>query len=157
MKLTEVFQPENILPDLAATRKEEAIPEMVNQLCATGTLPKAQATNVEKAMLRREELGSTGIGKGVAVPHAKVPGVKGVIGAFARSKTGVEFNSLDGQPVFLIFMLVSAPDTVEPHLEALRKITALLKLEDICSFLRRAKDRAEMISLLAEADEILSK
>lgn len=157
MKLSEFFAPDNILPDLKATRKEEAIPELVAQLCASGSLPKAQAPGVEKAMLRREELGSTGIGKGVAVPHAKVAGVKGVLGAFARSKTGVEFNSLDGQPVFLIFMLVSAPDTVEPHLEALRKITALLKQEDICSFLRRAKDRDEMVALLGEADEILSK
>jgi len=157
MKLSEFFAPANILPDLAAARKEEAIPEMVAQLCASGSLPRAQAASVEKAMLRREELGSTGIGKGVAVPHAKVPGIKGVLGAFARSKNGVEFNSLDGQPVFLIFMLASAPDTVEPHLEALRKITALLKNDDICSFLRRAKDRNEMVALLREADEILSK
>ena len=157
MKLSEFFAPDNILPDLKATRKEEAIPEMVAVLCASGSLPKAQAPSVEKAMLRREELGSTGIGKGVAVPHAKVAGVKGVLGAFARSKTGVEFNSLDGQPVFLIFMLVSAPDTVEPHLEALRKITALLKDEDICSFLRRAKDRDEIAALLREADDRLNK
>jgi PTS system fructose-specific IIA component/PTS system nitrogen regulatory IIA component len=157
MKLSDFFAPENIVADLVATRKEDAIPEMVSRLCESGTLPKTQAPGVEKAILRREELGSTGIGKGVAVPHAKVAGVKGVLGAFARSKTGVEFNSLDGQPVFLIFMLVSAPDTVEPHLEALRKITALLKDEDICSFLRRAKDRDEMAGLLREADERLSK
>ena len=157
MKLSDFFAPENIVADLAATRKEDAIPEMVRQLCASGALTKAQAPGVEKAILRREELGSTGIGKGVAVPHAKVAGVKGVLGAFGRSRTGVEFNSLDGQPVFLIFLLVSAPDTVEPHLEALRKITALLKNEDICSFLRRAKDRNEMVALLREADEILSK
>ena len=100
MKLSDFFAPENIVADLAATRKEEAIQEMVRQLCASGALPKAQAAGVEKAILRREELGSTGIGKGVAVPHAKVVGVKGVLGAFGRSRHGVEFNSLDGQPVY---------------------------------------------------------
>jgi PTS system fructose-specific IIA component/PTS system nitrogen regulatory IIA component len=157
MKLSDFFALENIVADLAATRKEEAIQEMVRQLCASGALPKSQSAGVEKAILRREELGSTGIGKGVAVPHAKVVGVKGVIGAFGRSRQGVDFNSLDGQPVYLVFLLVSAPDTVEPHLEALRKITALLKDEDICSFLRRAATREDMAELLREADSRLSR
>ena len=157
MKLSEFFASENIVAELAATRKEDAIQEMVRQLCASGSLPKTQSAAVEKAILRREELGSTGIGKGVAVPHAKVIGIKGVIGAFGRSRQGVDFNSLDGQPVYLVFLLVSAPDTVEPHLEALRKITALLKDEDICSFLRRAASRQEMADLLREADDRLGR
>jgi PTS system fructose-specific IIA component/PTS system nitrogen regulatory IIA component len=157
MKLSDFFAPENIVAELASARKEDAIHEMVLQLCASGSLPKAQSAAVEKAILRREELGSTGIGKGVAVPHAKVVGIKGVIGAFGRSRTGVDFNSLDGQPVYLVFLLVSAPDTVEPHLEALRKITALLKDEDICSFLRRAANRQEMADLLREADDRLAR
>jgi len=157
MKLSDFFPRENIVSELSATRKEEAIHELVRQICAVGALSKNQAGGVEKAILRREELGSTGIGKGVAVPHAKVAGVKGVLGAFGRSTRGVEFDALDGQPVHLIFLLVSSPDTVEPHLEALRKVTLLLKDDDFCSFLRRAKDQAEMSDLLREVEERLRK
>jgi nitrogen PTS system EIIA component len=155
MRLSEFFPKDSILPELTATRKEEAIREMVRQLGANDTLSKAQTAVVEKAILRREELGSTGIGKGVAVPHAKVAGVKGVIGVFGRSTRGVEFDALDGQPVHLIFALVSSPDTVEPHLEALRKVTAMLKDDDFRAFLRRAKDKAELTDLLREAEDRL--
>ena len=156
MKLSEVFGSENIVAEMTAVRKGEAIRELIRRLCATGRLAEDLASEVERAVMRREELGSTGIGKGVGVPHAKCIGVEGVIGALGRSTGGVEFDSLDGQAVHLIFLLVSSPDTVEPHLEALRKVTALLKDRDLCAFMRRAKDQGELADLLCEAEERLA-
>lgn len=155
MKLSEFFAKDNIVPELAAAGKDEAIHEMVKQVCGNGSIPKNQSAEVEKALLRREELGTTGIGKGVAVPHAKVKGVKGIIGVLGRSITGVSFDALDGQPVHLVFMIISAPDTMEPYTEALRKVMALLKEDDYCAFLRRAKDQSEISDLLREVEERL--
>ena len=155
MKLSEVFGKEHLVGELTASGKGEAIRELVRRLCDKGSLPNELAQKVERAVLRREELGSTGIGKGVGVPHAKCAGVSGVIGAVGRSRQGVEFNALDGQPVHLIFLLVSGPDAVKPHLEALRKVTALLKDGDFCAFMVRAKDDAEMSELLGEAEQRL--
>ena len=116
-------------------------------------LSKELAADTEKAILRREELGSTGIGKGVAVPHAKVTGITGTVGALGRSRDGVSFNSLDGQPVQLIFLLISSPEEVEMHLRVLRKVTALIKDDDFCNFLKRAGDRDELADLLREAED----
>jgi len=152
MKLSEIFPFESIVPDLAGTQKDEVIRDLIRQLCASGSLKEDLASEAEHAILRREDLGSTGIGKGVAVPHAKHAGVKGVIGAFGRSVNGVEFDAIDGQPVHLVFLLLSSPDAVEPHIAALRRITTLLKDGDICMFMQRAQDRDELTALMGEAD-----
>jgi len=155
MTLSEVFAEENIISGLAATRKEEAIRELLHRLSATGSIAEDRVPDIERALLRREELGSTGIGKGIGIPHVKHAGVGGVIGAFGRSVAGVEFAALDGQPVHLIFLILSSPDAAEPHLEVLRKIATLLKDDDIFAFMRRAKDRAELVELLHESEERL--
>lgn len=157
MKLEDVFAKEHIIPALTSTEKDATIRELVGRLSETGHLTKTQAVDVEHALMRREELGSTGIGKGVAVPHAKHTAVDGVIGALGRSIPGIAFESLDGRPVHLVFLLVSSPDAVEPHLAALRKVTALLKDDDLCTFLKRAKNGTELADLLREADERLSE
>jgi mannitol/fructose-specific phosphotransferase system IIA component (Ntr-type) len=152
MKFSKVFSKESIIPELTASRKEDAIRELVGQLASAGAIPEGLATAAEKAVLRREELGSTGIGKGVAVPHAKLAGIKGVVGALGRSSDGVAFSALDGQPVHLIFLLISSPDEAEGHLRALRKVTALLKDDDFCAFMRRASSQADLVDLLLEAE-----
>ena len=155
MTLSEVFAGENIIPEMEATQKDAAIRELLQRLQSSGSLPKGQVSDIEHALLRREELGSTGIGKGIGVPHAKHAGVKGVVGALGRSTQGVEFAALDGQPVHLIFLLLSSPDAVEANLEALRKVTMLLKDDDIFAFMRRAKSRTELSELLRESEERL--
>ena len=155
MKLSEVFAEQNIIAELTATQKDDAIRELVRQLCVSSALDNEQASEVEHALLRREALGSTGIGKGVGVSHAKHPGVEGVIGAFGRSTQGVKFAAIDGQPVHLIFLLIGSPDAVEPHLAALRGVTTLLKDNDMIAFMHRAKNRAELVDLLHESDERL--
>ena len=157
MRLLEFFAEEHIAAELASTRKSDALEELVQKLCDSGCLRKSEVQDVLRALMRREELGTTGIGKGVAVPHAKHAGVRGVVGALGRSTKGVEFDALDGQPVYLIFLIVSSPDAVEPHLKALKKVTALLRDEDLCAFLKRAKDQAELTELLDEAEERLAQ
>lgn len=157
MKLSAYFQKQHILADLAAATKRDAIKEMVQVLCDHGGVDPAEANGILRAVMRREDLGTTGIGKGMAVPHAKHAGVKGVIGALGLSRQGVEFDALDGQPVQLIFLIISAPDAVAAHLDALKKITALLRDQDFCNFLKRAKDQSELIELLDEAEERLAQ
>jgi PTS system fructose-specific IIA component/PTS system nitrogen regulatory IIA component len=105
--------------------------------------------------MSREELGSTGIGKGVAVPHAKHESVEGLVAAFGRSAAGVEFAALDGQPVQLIFLLLSSKDVSGQHLEALARVARLVRDDKFCRFLREAKDRGELAELLQEADSHL--
>lgn len=153
MKLSECFAEDDIIAALTATDKVGVIHEMIRHLCDTGSVPKKQAAGIERTVMRREDRGTTGIGKGVAIPHAKHTGIRGTVGCFARARDGIEYEALDGQPVTLIFLLVSAPDAVDPHVEALRKITELIKDDDFCAFMRRAKDRAELVELLRESNE----
>ena len=157
MKLQEVFGKKSIIPALSTTDKGSIIREMVTHLCSNGSLDTKDAKIVEAALLRREELGSTGIGKGVAVPHAKHPAVKGVVGVIGRSEEGIDFDALDGHPVHLVFLLVSSPEAVEPHLATLRKITMLLKEDDLCMFLQRTADSNELAALMSESDERLAE
>ncbi len=155
MKLLDIFPKDNIIPGLEATEKRDVIRELVEWLCRNEALDREHMSSLESALIRREELGTTGIGKGLAVPHAKHAGVTSVVGVFARSRRGVEFDALDGQKVHLVFLLVSSPDAVEPHIEALRKITTLFKDDELCAFLRRPQDTDELAELFREADERL--
>ncbi len=157
MKLSEIFTEDRIVEAIAPGAKHDVLDEMVRKLVESGALAKDEARDVSRALMRREELGSTGVGKGVAVPHAKHAAVEGVLGVLGRSDDGLEFDSLDGQPVRVLFMLVSSPDCIEPHIEALRKVTTLLRDEDFLSFIARAKDKAELVELIAEAEERLAR
>jgi len=155
MKLSELVTEDRILPRLAAVSKAGVLEEMVGLLCSSGALAGKDASDVEQALMRRETLGTTGIGKGIALPHAKHAGVKGTIAALGRSVGGVDFDALDGQPVHLVFLLVSAPDAAGAYLEALRRVTDVIRDDDLCSFMRRAEDGDELMELLREADERL--
>ena len=100
----------------------------------------------------REDLGSTGIGKGVAVPHAKHDSVDGLVAAFGRSKKGIEFAALDGQPVQLVFLILSSKEHSGQHLGALARVARLVRDDRFCRFLREAKDAKDLVDLFAEAD-----
>jgi mannitol/fructose-specific phosphotransferase system IIA component (Ntr-type) len=106
--------------------------------------------------MAREQLGSTGIGQGLAVPHAKHEKVQDLVAAFGRSRKGIEFDSLDGEPVYLVFLLLSNKEASGLHLEALAYITKLLRDELFCRFLRDAANKDAVIELLREADEKLA-
>ncbi len=152
MKLSDFVVREAILVDLQATGKEAAIREIVQSLAHSGRLAEADTDGVARAILNREELGSTGIGQGVAVPHTRHPKVERLIGTVALSRKGVDFAALDGDPVDIFFLLVSPPNQPGDHLRALENISRHLKDERFVSFLRQAKTREQVIELLDEAD-----
>jgi mannitol/fructose-specific phosphotransferase system IIA component (Ntr-type) len=153
MKLSDFVVRDAILVDLQATGKEEAIREIVQSLHAAGRLPDAEVDGVIKAILNREELGSTGIGMGVAVPHTRYPRVDRLIGTVALSRRGVDFAALDSEPVDILFLLISPPNQPGDHLRALEKISSHLKKERFVSFLRQSRTPDEVWELLEEADQ----
>ena len=152
MKLTEFVVSKAILPDMKVTTKEEAIRTMVGSLVKAGSLGKDSEEAVVEAILKREELGSTGIGNGVAVPHTKHPSVSTLMSCVALVKDGVDFASLDGEDVFILFMLVSPPDRPGDHLRGLENISRHLRSQDFCNFLKQSTTVKGVWELLAEAD-----
>ena len=153
MKLTEVVVTKAILPNMKVTTKEDAIRTMVASLTKSGSLNAEDEEAVVAAILKREELGSTGIGNGVAVPHTKHPSVSKLMATVALVKDGVDFASLDGEDVFILFLLVSPPDRPGDHLRGLENISKHLRNQNFCNFLRQASTSKEVIELLHEADE----
>ncbi len=141
-----------VLAQLSATDKEGAIREMVGALCKAGQVDNDESESIVKAILKREELGSTGIGRGVAVPHTKHPSVDRLVGTVAVSSLGVDFASLDGEVVHLFFLLVSPPDRPGDHLRALENISRQLRDDTFCRFLKQAKTTEDIQQLLNEAD-----
>ena len=152
MKLTDFVVPEAIIPELQVTSKEDAIRSMVAALKEAGSIPADDEEGIVSAVLKREELGSTGIGNGVAVPHTKHPSVDRLIATVALAKDGVDFASLDGEDVFILFLLVSPPDRPGDHLRGLENISRHLRNQNFCNFLKQASSAAEVIDLLNEAD-----
>ena len=125
---------------------------MVQALVEAGKVEQDQFESIVKAILKREELGSTGIGRGVAVPHTKHPSVDRLVGTVAVSSAGVDFTSLDGETVHLFFLLISPPDRPGDHLRALENISRQLRDDTFCRFLKQAKTTEEIQQLLDEAD-----
>jgi len=152
MKLTDFVIREAILPNLNVKSKEAAIRSMVESLATAKHLNADDAEGVIAAILKREELGSTGIGNGVAVPHTKHPSVDHLVATVALAPEGVDFASLDGEDVFILFLLVSPPDRPGDHLRALENISRHLRNHNFCNFLRQSKTATAVIELLDEAD-----
>ena len=152
MKLTEFVIKDAIVPNLKATTKEDVIREMVGSLKAKGAIKAEDEEEVIAAILKREELGSTGIGNGVAVPHTKHPAVDELVATVAVSKDGVDFASLDGESVHILFLLVSPLDRPGDHLRGLENISRHLRGQDFCSFLRQSETVAAIWGNLQEAD-----
>ena len=153
MKFKDFVVPSAISIALRSEEKRPAIREMIEALRDAGSVAGEDVDSIVRAIMKREEVGSTGIGKGVAVPHAKHPKVKRIIGTVARSVKGVEFNALDGQPVKLVFLLISPPDAPGPHIMALERIFTLLKNDDFCRFALASERPSDMMELLKEADQ----
>lgn len=137
---------------LAAEEKEDAIREMVQSLRDAGKIDAGETEGIVRAILKREELGSTGIGRGIAVPHTKHASVEQLLGTVAVSHEGVDFDSLDGEKVHLLFLLVSPPDRPGDHLRALENISRQLRNDTFCRFLKQSKSPDDVWQLLEEAD-----
>lgn len=152
MKFSDFVCPEAIRVNLQATDKEGVIREMTTALLEAGQIQANEFENIVRAILNREELASTGIGRGVAVPHTKHASVSRLVGTTAISRTGIDFASLDGEQVELLFLLISPPDRPGDHLRALESITQQLRDDDFCRRLKEVGSLEDMKRLLDLSD-----
>jgi len=155
MKFSAFIIHEAVIPDLKATTARAAVDEMVQSLIAAKTLRANQRRAIVDAVMRREKKGTTGFGNAVAIPHAKHDGVRGVVGAVALSREGIDFAALDRQPVHLLFLLLSNPEEPEAHLKAMEHIFRCIKNDTLRRFMCQATARDDLIEVLHEADEEL--
>jgi mannitol/fructose-specific phosphotransferase system IIA component (Ntr-type) len=152
MKLREFIVTEAITPELQAVDRDSAIRELVTALAAGGALPADAIEDVVAAVVKREQNGSTGFGKGVAVPHVKHPKVKAMCGAVGRAVGGIDFAALDHQPVYTIFLLLSPENQPQQHLQAMNIVFSNLQKDMFRRFLRQSTTREAIVELLDEAD-----
>jgi mannitol/fructose-specific phosphotransferase system IIA component (Ntr-type) len=150
MRMTDFVVREAIVPDLHATNKEGVIREMVESLRSANAFKNAETEEIVKAILKRELLGSTGIGRGVAIPHTKHPSVDRLVGTVALSKAGVGFDSLDGEPVHVFVLLISPQDRPGDHLRALENVSRRLRDDAFVKALRMATTREAIWDLLSD-------
>jgi len=151
MKVVDILDPEAILPDMHATSKSAALEELASVVVRRH--PSIDGVRLVDVLHEREELGSTAIGEGIAIPHGKLPGITSVVAVFGRSLKGIEFDSLDGSPTRLFFLLVAPEDSAGAHLKALARISRLLKDRDFRSRLFEGKTREELFAIIREEDE----
>ena len=152
MRMSEFIVREAISPELAANQKEGIIREMVGNLRGAGYFKGSEAEDVVKAILKRETLSSTGIGDGVAIPHAKHVSVDRLVGAVALSSKGVPFDSVDNEPVYVLVMLVSPQERPSEHLRALEGVSRCLKDKNFVLKLRQATSAHQIWELICEHD-----
>jgi len=152
MRMSDFVVRDAIVPELSANSKESVIREMVESLRAAGYFKGGEPEDIVKAILKRELLGSTGIGRGVAIPHTKHNSVERLIGTVALSKAGVAFDSLDGEPVHVFVLLISPQDRPGDHLRALENVSRSLRDDGFVHALQKASTRDAVWGLLQEAD-----
>ncbi len=152
MKLLDIVVANAIIPNLAATERDAAIAEIIDSLVAAGALSRTLRDEFIKAVVKRENRGSTGFGHGVAVPHVKHAAISKMAVAVAISRAGVDFNALDKQPVYSILLLLSPEDQPEEHLDAMEAIFGNLSQETFRRFLRQARSTDDIVTLMEEAD-----
>ncbi|HHN77964.1 MAG TPA: PTS sugar transporter subunit IIA [Phycisphaerales bacterium] len=152
MKLTEIVHESAILPALESVDRDGVLAELVDALVGAGAIEPGIRDEILAKLIERETKGSTGFGRGVAVPHAKHPGVPRLTAAIGLSERGIDFAALDKQPVFSVFLLLSPHDQPEDHLQAMEVIFKNLRKDTFRRFLRQAGSVEEIRTLLEEAD-----
>lgn len=150
MRMSDFVVRDSITPSLTQTNKDGVIREMVESLRRAGYFPGSEPEDIVKQIMKRETLGSTGIGRGVAIPHTKHTSVDKLVGSVAVSKGGVAFDSLDGEPVHVLVMLISPQDRPGDHLRALENVSRSLKDDGFVRALRGAQTRDEIWTLLTD-------
>src|SRR5262245_27520553 len=152
MKLSQIVADGAIVPRLGTRDRDEVVTELVDALISSGSAGARLRQELINRVLDREKRGSTGFGKGVAVPHVKHKSVTKMAAAIGLSQGGVEFNALDKQPVYSVFLLLSPEDRPEDHLQAMELIFKNLSKETFRRFLRQATTTEDVRTLLDEAD-----
>jgi PTS system nitrogen regulatory IIA component len=153
MQIMDFLAKKAIVADIKSAKKEDVIRELVDALIASGEIEKRFRNKLIDALMGREALGSTAIGQGIAIPHAKCDCVTSLIAAFGLSKKGVDFDSLDGEPAYIFFLLVAPQDSAGPHLKALARISRLLKDKYFRDSLRACADDKSIIKIISTEDE----
>ena len=153
MKLSDFVVKDAIIPELKATTRDQALRELVTALAAAKAFPEKDADTIYKALLEREKRATNAFGYGVAVPHAKHGGLKKVVCAIGRSPAGIDFAALDGGLVHIVTLLVSPAENPDRHLQAMERVWAALQDERIRKFLRQSATKAEILDVIAEADQ----
>jgi nitrogen PTS system EIIA component len=150
MKIEDILAQDLVLPDLAARSKTDVLVELARAVSRQH--PELDRERLVQALEDRERLNSTALGEGVAIPHGKLSGIKRVFAAFARSRQGVDFHSLDGEPTHLFFLLVAPEDSAGAHLKALARISRLLKDESFRTRLMQAPDATSLYDAIRQED-----
>lgn len=150
MDLTDLTSAEAVFPQLRASSKKNFLQEISQKM---SPLVGADHRELFAALLERERLGSTGMGRGVAIPHCRLPNVTKLVGGFAQLETPIDFESVDGDPVDLIYVLIAPESAGSDHLKALARISRALRDQTMCQKLRGARDAAAVYALFADHEE----
>lgn len=153
MSFSELLPNDSIVFDLQATSRDDALQEILTKVNENGHLKEGTFDEILAKLVEREELGSTGVGNGIAVPHTKYESFDSPLLCIARSSKGVSFGALDGEPVHLFFMLLSPDKNATDHLKALTFISTALRDEFFCKFLKNASSQEDMLETIQEMDE----
>jgi PTS system nitrogen regulatory IIA component len=151
MRLSELLYEDSVIPDMKATDKTEVLEELVEAL--RKRLPSLDKNALVKVLLERERLGSTGIGDGIAIPHGKFHGVDQPIISFGRSLKGLDFESVDGEPAYLFFLLVAPENSASVHLKALARVAKILKNSTYRKTLMEAPGKKQLYDAIILDDE----
>jgi len=152
MKLSDFVKSKAIIANMEPTDRNGVIRALVASLAAAGEIDAADVETIAKAIIQRENQGSTGFGKGVAVPHVKHPKIKRIMAAVGRSAQGVDFAALDRAPVYTVVLLLSPPESPDGHLQAMENIFRHLQRDNFRRFLRQAETQDAIVELIKEAD-----
>ncbi|HQP10399.1 MAG TPA: PTS sugar transporter subunit IIA [Candidatus Omnitrophota bacterium] len=157
MKISDFLCAKAISCDLKSTTKADVIAELLDLLISAGSFEKKHRKKVLEILMAREALGSTAIGQGIAIPHGKYENIKKLVGCLGVSKQGINFDSLDGEPAYIFFLLVAPVDSAGPHLKALARISRLLKDKYIRDSIKMAKDDKSILAIIQQEDGRLAK
>jgi PTS system nitrogen regulatory IIA component len=153
MQIMDFLSKKAIVMDIKSTKKEDVIKELVDALVNAGEIEKRHRNKLIDGLMARESLGSTAIGQGIAIPHAKSDCVPKLVAGFGVSKKGVDFDSLDGELAYIFFLLLAPQDSAGPHLKALARISRLLKDKYFRETLRNCSDEKAAIKVITEEDQ----
>ena len=157
MRLSDLIHTASVIPELVSTDRNGVIRELIQSLADHGAIGEPDVETIARATISRENQGSTGFGKGVAVPHVKHQCIQKMTATIGRSGHGVDFAALDRAPVYTVVILLSPASAPDEHLAAMEKIFRYLQRENFRRFLRHAETQEEIVELILEADDMQSE